>query len=106
MTQDNREVKQGQLRQGVDELIARTIDTTAWSSSAPTVTGIVAYDITDGARTDVSATVLVGSSSVLGNVITLPLLWALTNGRTYRVEVKFTSGGNTFEPYMIVKAEL
>ena len=100
-----REVKEGIQPQGVDEKIAYKITTTPWASS-PTSIVVKAYDITvDGTRTDVTATVLSGSASVTGDVITLPLLQALTYGKTYRVEVQFTVTGNVFEPFFLVKAE-
>ncbi len=101
-----REVKEGMQAQGVNESIAYKITSTPWAST-PVVTAVKAYDITtDGTRTDVTATVLPsGSSSVTGDIITLPPLTALTYAHTYRVEVKFTSGGNTFEAYFIVKCE-
>ena len=101
----SREVKEGKLSQGTDEIIAYQITTTPWAST-PVVSAVKAYDVSvDGVRTDVTATVLSGVSSVTGDVITLPLLSVLTNGHIYRVEVKFTSGGNTFEPYFMVEAE-
>lgn len=100
-----REVKEGIQRQGVDEKIAYKITTTPWAAS-PTSVVVKAYDITvDGVRTDATSTVLSGSASVNGDVITLPLLQALTYGKTYRVEVQFTVAGNLFETYFIVKAE-
>jgi hypothetical protein len=88
-----REVKEGQQGQGVREGIAHTIDTTPWGGT-PSGLLVKAYDITAGARTDVSTTVLTGAGSILANVITLPRLSALTVGKLYRVEVDFTIGGN------------
>ena len=101
-----REAKEGMQYQGVDEKIAYTITTTPWAS-APTSVSVKVFDITtDGTRTDVTTTVMPsGSASVVGDVITLPLLQALTVNKTYRVEVQFTVSGNVFEPYFIVKAE-
>jgi len=101
---NRREVIEGLLLQGADEQIAYTITTTPWAST-PTVTGVVAFDITDGKWIDVSATVLSGVASVLGDVITCPILKSLSEGRMYRIEVKFTASGNTFEPYFVVKGE-
>jgi len=100
---DEREIVGSPFKQGVDETITRTLTTTPYS--APTTVSVVAYDITDGVRLNVSATVLSGAATVLGDVITLPALTLLTVGHQYRVEVKFTSGGNVYEFYMIVEAE-
>ena len=101
-----REVKEGIQIQGVDEKIAYKITTTPWASSPTSIVPKV-YDVTvDGTRTDVTTTVMPsGSASATGDVITLPLLQALTYGKTYRVEVQFTVSGNVFEPYFLVKAE-
>lgn len=100
-----REVKEGKLHQGEDEFIAYQITTTPWAST-PVVTGVKCYDVTaGGTRNDVSPTTLSGTSSTLGDVITLPLLGQLTAGRLYRVEVTFTSGGNTFELFFYVIGE-
>lgn len=99
-----REVAEGLLRQGVDEQIAYTITTTNWGSS-PTTTSMVVKDETLN-FTDVTATVASGSTSVAGDVITLPIIKLLTAGHIYRAEVKFTSGGNVFECYFRIKAEV
>ena len=102
-----RDVKEGVQLQGVDEKIAYKITSTPWAST-PAVTAATAtkaFDVTNGARTDVSATVLSGTTTVLADVITCPLLQSLTAEHTYRIEVLFTSGGNTFELYFIVVAE-
>ena len=46
-----REVEQGALEQGADESIAYTVTTTPWGSN-PTGVAVVAYKITECARTD------------------------------------------------------
>jgi hypothetical protein len=101
----SRQVVETDLHQGVNESIAYTITTTPWGSS-PSAVVVTAYDITTGDFVDVSATVLSGVASVIGDVITLPKLQSLTARRRYRVDVKFTCSGNTFEPYFIVQGEL
>lgn len=98
-----RQVTQSNIKQGVDESIVYTITTTNWGSS-PASVAVKAYDTTNE-NTDVTSTVLSGSASVVGDVITLPTLTALTVDHTYRIEVKFTCGTSTFEAYMIVSAE-
>lgn len=100
----SREVKESPLLQGADEQIAYQLTTTPWGST-PSGVAVTCFDITTGARTDVSSTNLSGSATVLGDVITCPILKSLTAGNTYRVEVKFTSGGNVWEAYFIVQAE-
>ena len=90
--------------QGNDESIVYTLTTTSWGSS-PTSVEVKAYDITGGNRTDVSDTVLTGSASTADDVITLPAVGGLTANHMYRIEVKFTSGGNVYEPYFEIEAE-
>lgn len=100
----SREVKEGMQIQGAEEEIAYTIDVTNWGSS-PSLVTVKAFDLSTDPRTDVTATVLSGSSSINGNIITLPVLADLTAGKFYRVEVKFTCSGNIFECHLLVRAE-
>lgn len=101
----SRSVMETGLVQGVDEEITYVLTTTPWGSS-PSSVSVVALDITDGERTVCTTSVLSGSASVSGDAITLPVLKSLTESHRYRIEVKFTSGVNIFEPYFIVTAEL
>jgi hypothetical protein len=99
-----REVIQSPFGQGVDEVIAYSLTTTPWGAtpSSPVVV------VTDASAdpSDVTSTVMpVNSPSILGDVITLSPLRALTEGHTYRVEIKFTAGGNVFETFFLVTAE-
>ena len=97
-----REVVQGSQSQGVDEQIVYTIDTANWGGT-PTSPAVVVKD-RDG--TDVTSTVMpTNSPSVSDDVITLSTLKLLTDGVVYRVEVKFTSGGNIMECYFYVSAQ-
>ena len=89
----DREIIGSPFYQGEDEYIVRSVTTTPWGS-APAAVSVVVKDI-DG--TDVSASVLTGAPVVVGDVITLPALHSLTAGMEYRLEVKFTSGGNIYE---------
>lgn len=101
MTQ--RRVNETSLTQGVDEQITYTVTTTPWGST-PTAVAVKAYDmLTD--YLDVTATVLTGSASVIGDVITLPVLKSLTKDHIYRLEVKFTCAGNVFECYAEITGE-
>lgn len=99
----SREVQQGQQLQGVDEKIAYTITTTPWGSS-PTDVTVVVKDTSDN-DADVTSSVTSGSTTVLGDIITLLFIQSLTARHVYRVEVKFTAGNNIFEPYFSIKAE-
>jgi len=99
----DRAVKERDITQGVDEEIVYTLTTTPWGSS-PTDVSVKAYDV-ENSHEDVTSTVLSGSSSITGDVITLPTLKSLVANKTYRIEVKFTSGGNVFEPWFEVRGE-
>ncbi len=100
-----REIAEGPQPQGVDEIIVYTLTTTPWGSS-PSASAVVVFDVTDGARSDVTSTVMpTGSPSEAGDIITLPALKLLTAGKQYRVEILFTAGGNVFEAFGIVNAE-
>jgi hypothetical protein len=97
----NREVVEGYQEQTSTEEIIYSITTTPWGSTPSTVSA-AAYQ--EGAETLVTTTVFpTNSPAVAGDVITLSPLKALTKGYTYRIEVKFTSGGNIFECYFRVK---
>jgi len=98
-----RHVKENQLLQGADEELAYSLTTTPWGSSPGTVSFVV-KDMTAGG-TDVTATVAPGTASVSGDIITLPKIKALTAGKLYRVEVKFTCSGNIFEAFFEIVAE-
>lgn len=86
-------------QQRLDERVAYsiTLDATYTSPSTPVC---VLYDLTD--NTDVSLSKLSGSPAINGQVFTTPLVISLVAGRTYRLECKFSSGGNTFEPYITI----
>ena len=98
------EVEQGRLFQGTEEQIAYTLTTTPWGASPSSIT-VKAYDVTSG-LVDVSSTVLLGTASAVGDVITTPLIRSLTEGKLYRVEVKFTcSKGNVLECFFEIQTE-
>jgi hypothetical protein len=100
----SREVIEGLQLQGADEKISYRLLTTPWGG-APTSASVKCYDVTSGGRVDATATVLSGSASVVGDVITCPVLQSLTPGNWYRLEIKFDSGGNTWEAYATIQAE-
>ena len=91
-------VKESPLEQGRDEEITYALTTTPWGSS-PSAVLITAYDAS-ASFADVSSTVLSGASSISGDVISLPVLKSLSMGHIYRVEIKFTTGGNIEETHV------
>ena len=99
-----REISQGTQYQGENETIVYTITTTNWAAS-PTTPSMVVKNNSTGA--DVTSTIAPsGSITASGDVITLKPLTAMTAGTTYRVEVQFTVGSNTFEVYFFVLCEV
>lgn len=98
----SRQVIEGVQLQGVDEVIVYAITATPVPDA---VTQVKVYDESQN-YLDVTTTVMPsGSASVDEAVITLPALKLLTEKHLYRVEVLYTSGGSTLEPYFYVKAE-
>ena len=94
------EIAEGLLEQSATEQAAYKITTTNWAST-PASPVVIATDETSGEV--VTSTVFpTNSPSAAGDVITLSLLRALTKQHTYRIEVSFTSGGNTYECYFRV----
>jgi hypothetical protein len=99
-----REVNESGLGQGQDEALVYTLNVSPWGS-APTGVQVKIYDITGGAYTDTSSTMLTGAASVADDDITLPELSGLVANHNYRLEVKFTIGDNTFEAWCLIKGE-
>lgn len=98
MAKNTREIKEGNQYQGADETIVYTLTTTPWASS-PTSPSAKIYSVSGDTYTDVTSTNMTGSASAVDDVITLPAIKSLTAGQKYRVEVKFTVSGNTFEAW-------
>jgi hypothetical protein len=89
-------------QQRPDERVAYqvTLDTSYASPASPVC---ALYDLSDGS--DVTSTKLSGTAAINGQVFTSPLVIELVAGRSYRLEFQFVSGGNTFEPYLIIKGK-
>ena len=87
----------GETTQRPDEVIAYTVDVSN-NGSSPTVSAVTIIDKSDPS-TDLSETNLSGSASVSGDVITTPLVTGLSDNTTYRVEVKYTLSGETYEDF-------
>jgi hypothetical protein len=98
-----RQVNETEIYQGEDERIAYQLTTTPWGSS-PTSVSVALYDVTLGGREDASAN-LNGSASVSDDTITCPVVENLTPNKRYRLEIKFSSGGNTWESFAIINSE-
>lgn len=100
-----REVKESDLRQGVDEKIPYDITTTPWVSGPSTPT-VVVKDV-DNDFADVTTTLLpTNSPAAAGDVITLDPLQAGTQDTRYRIEVKWVVGVATYETWFEVVFEL
>jgi hypothetical protein len=96
-----REVVEGIQDQSSSEEVIYTITTTNWGSS-PTSISAVAYE--EGNTTAVTSTVFpVNTPTAVGDVISLSPLKSLTIGKTYRIEVIFTTSGQKLEPYFRVR---
>ena len=99
-----REIKEGLQYQGEDETVVYTLTTTPWGSS-PTSPSAKIFSVVGDTITDTTSTNMTGSASANGDVITIPAIHSLTAGTLYRVEVKFTCSGNTFEAFAELQAE-
>lgn len=104
-----REVKESPLTQGKDETVSYELTTTPWGSS-PSSPVVTIIDVTNGGYTaltpaQMAVVMPVNNPTVAGDVITLSPLLGLTVGKSYRVEVQFTTGGQVLEPYFIVIGE-
>ena len=103
-----RRVQQGQQPQGSREEVAYTLTTTPWGTS-PTLIEVTVYDVTrargDLDWLDVTLTTTSGGVSVVGDVITTPLIVNLTPGSLYRIEIAFRTGAQRFVAWMEIRAE-
>lgn len=101
----SRAVKESPQPIGEDEVLKFSLTTTPWASS-PASVSVVAKDITTDNWTVVTSTILSGSASATGDVITWPSIQTVTAGHKYRVECKWTSGSSTYKCYLILEAEV
>lgn len=98
----SREVAEGIQIQSDEEEIAYKIVTTNWASSPSTPVG-KAYKVVGSVETDVTSTVFPSNNpSISGDTITLSLLKNLIKDSKYKIEVKFTAGGNIYKCYFVV----
>lgn len=101
-----REVRQSRREQGVRERVIYTFDFADGIVAAPASAAVKVYDVTEGAYTDVTGTVMpTGSATVAGSVVTCPLMRALTVAHRYRVECDATGADGQIETlYCTVEA--
>lgn len=101
-------VAEGTQEQSADEKLVYTVDVTNWGSSPTSATvACVAIDETTG--TTVTTSVFdpsTGAGSASANIITCPVLQSLVKGHTYRIEVFFVIGANSFECYFRVECTI
>lgn len=93
----------GQFYQGEDEQKSYTVNVGNWTTSPAAASTVVKVG-----ASNVSASVLSSSgsaTSVSGSLVTTPCIINLTSGSDYRVEVKFTDGGEIYETFFFVTAE-
>lgn len=92
--------------QGIDESIPYSCYFPTGTN--PSSVSMSVWDILpDGTYTDVTATTMpTGSVSVVGDVVTLPVLTALTLGHSYRIIIAYIAGGiPALSVYLDVTAE-
>ena len=99
-----REVLEGQQVQGVNEIYPYDITVTNWGSD-PTSPVAELYDTTVDPWVDKTATKLIGSCEIVGNVITTPAVTSLEVGHEYRMRVTFLIGANTMSCYVSLLGE-
>ncbi len=91
------EVQEGLRFQHPDESLVRTVTFASVTSGTVVSPVVLVYDENTGPDSDVTSTVMpTNSPSVASPIVTLSALTALSEGHTYRVEVKAGDGTNTF----------
>ena len=99
-----REVVEGLQTQGTNEAIAYTVTTTPWGS-APSAPVFTLMDRGSTPWVNVTASKASGSPSVVGDVVTTPLVAGLVEGGQYRAFVRFICKGNTLECFFDILGE-
>jgi hypothetical protein len=102
----SRKFNQTPWSQGSQEHIAYEIDFTKWNPNSTPITNQTAtlIDITNG-YVDVTATKMSGASTILGNIVTTPLIHDLVADVQYRLNVYIDVDGNTLEAWGIIIGE-
>lgn len=106
MADDIREIKEGINYQGSNESISYTLTIpTTWGTAPTSPVANIYTDNRDGTYADVTSTNMSGTATVSGQVITLPLIQALTIDQMYRVDVKWQESGGTLSAYAFIMGE-
>jgi len=102
MPQRPREVIEGPQVQGKDERIRYFLDIGQWASWPTNISA----RIYTTAGTDVTETKMTGKAHLIdATTIALPYISNLVAGEQYRVEVRFSEGGQVYEPFFIIQGE-
>lgn len=98
-------VAEGLLEQSADEKLCYRVDVANWTSSTPSSATPAAIDETTGSTvtTDVFES---GDPSISTTFITLKKLQNLVKGHTYRIEILFVVGDNTWECFFRVECTI
>ncbi len=101
-----RRIRESPFEQGTDEIVAYKITIpTTWGTATLSAITCKLYEDPNTTNTDKSSTMLTGSASASGQVITTQAVTGLTVDHDYRLEVKFTSSeGNTLECWCLIRA--
>lgn len=99
----SREVIEGRQWQGTDEQIAYVF--VLPTGTSPENPAVALYDVTGGARVDVTATKLTGSPLVVGDEVTSPAVHDLAEGRAYRLHLAYETQGNIFSVFALIDGE-
>lgn len=84
--------------QGANERIPYTFDASLWNITTPTGVTLTVWQVTPSGMTNVSGTVVSGSASVSGSIITLPIIQSLTNNVSYLGRLQFANNSvGTYE---------
>jgi len=89
-----REFNESPKAQGTDERVAYKVITTKWGGSPSNAVVVIKL-----AGIDECEAHLEGEPSIEGDVIITPLVIGLESGNRYKLEVRWDSGGNTYEAY-------
>lgn len=102
-----REVLQGRLVLGATDAWRYTIETSTVSGTAQGTPTLTVYDVTNGASTDVTATVVSGACILNGTVITTGVIRNMTVGHEYKCVVVWFVGSSEYRScYFIISVEL
>lgn len=97
-----RHIVEGKQSMGTDENIAYRVDVSRWGVSPISPEARI---YTRSPWVDVTGAKMSGAATANGNIITLPAISGLENGKAYQVQVKFTIDGNVLECYFNLDCE-